>query len=155
MVCLLPPLMRLCADLIFAIMSSELSNSCNSDVSPRSKVVVALTLSLLVYPGAGSFVLGRIVEGIIQIVMASASLIIILVASVAMVYWAIPIYESAGRHGGDFITLLIESYYQSPPAFLSITYGTWFVLAIFLFTFSWVYSLFSIIWWKKAQKERI
>lgn len=132
------------------------SNSTNSSEShklkPKSRLYLAAVLSLLVWPGAGTFLLGRSREALTQVTLAFLSLVFLFFGLGSIIYWAIPLITHADinnfGHENAFI-LIQDTFRDNPPRWLGFDSFGVLIFSLFLFVLSWAYSLVSIIIYRK------
>jgi hypothetical protein len=120
---------------------------------PRSKFFLAFFLSLLVWPGVGSFLVQRRREGISQVFLAVFSLALLLVSFGVIINWVVPIVADAEAlsMGPDDIALYIsENYVVSPPLFLGFSAPLVVMVSLAMFFVAWVYSLVSLLLARKS-----
>lgn len=110
-----------------------------------AKRSLAAFLNLLVMPGCGSFVLGRRFDGVVQILLVVAGLVLKVAAVVAIASWINPVLGN-GPLDAEAIAkcLSSEEYANNPPSVLGISAAHALVVGLFLVVAGWVYGLISV-----------
>lgn len=131
----------------------------------KSRYNLALFLSLLVWPGAGSFLLGRRWQGIFISLLATVSLVLLTYSFVGFFLGIIPIFGQASSMGlplEETVSQIYTAVYSNPsnpsnPSFLPAPFGFSFfgvlIFSIILFLISWVYALIDLVMAKKNIKQ--
>ncbi len=135
----------------------EVENHNNPQIRPRSRFYLASFLNLLVWPGAGTFLLNRRKEAMFQVIIAFLSLALLVFGSASIIMWAVPLIAHADSNNlghVDAFILIQNTYQDNPPRWLGFHSMGVIVFSLFLFVFSWVYSLVSLFSFrKKASSE--
>lgn len=107
-------------------------------------------LNLVVFPGSGSFILGRTLEGGIQVFLASAGLAMKMAGGVALVKRVGGEIGGLDTSGGTpdpgALTLQVaESIQFSPPSVIGVN-SLWMIAGgLSLFVVAWIFSLVSCL----------
>jgi hypothetical protein len=136
----------------------EVEKDINTQIRPRSRFYLASFLNLLVWPGAGTFLLNRRKEAMFQVIIALFSLALLLFGIASITMWAVPIvaHVDANNFGHDNAAiLLMETYRDNPPRWLGFHSMGVLIFSLFLFVVSWVYSLISLFIYKKTTKRSV
>lgn len=127
-------------------------------IKSNSRLWLACFLSLLVWPGSGSFLINRSRDGVIQVVLGFVSFVLFMFGFAVLVVWGTPLIVEGGLGVSQFsleglASGLSEEYEENPPTLLGFPVFGVIVISFLVFVISWVYSLISIVLAKQSVKK--
>jgi hypothetical protein len=116
---------------------------------------LAAFLNLVILPGTGSFIVGRRIDGVIQICLCTLGVVLKLTALASLTIWMSPILQGLGVESLDRVKfedslpvaryMMIEASNSPPPEILGLNsmHVLWIGVAMILV--GWVYGLVSVL----------
>lgn len=129
-------------------MSYIVSDTLSEKVFWTSRRILAAILNLAIIPGSGSFLVGRYLDGTIQLILSVSGTVLALGAMIVTHQWAGQVLGHPMGFVVDPQTAqeLKEAYLSSEvgPRFLGLDVFVGMAMGFLLMTLGWIYSIISI-----------